>query len=176
MKLLILTGPAGAGKNTIAELAAKKREKCAVIDVDTIRWFLRNPHKAPWEGEEGKTQQFLGVKNACTLAENFLKENCDVIILDVINDETAKLYRELLKNPIGRKNPTISWRQKCLHARREFSQRKLRRNYFGCYKRRNRETLSRTAKKSDRKEKPNNFLASKMPARSPRIFSKKTAT
>ncbi|OGY58854.1 MAG: hypothetical protein A3F24_02475 [Candidatus Colwellbacteria bacterium RIFCSPHIGHO2_12_FULL_44_17] len=98
MKLLILTGPAGAGKNTIAELAAKKREKCAVIDVDTIRWFLRNPHKAPWEGEEGKTQQFLGVKNACTLAENFLKENCDVIILDVINDETAKLYRELLKN------------------------------------------------------------------------------
>ena len=98
MKLLILTGPAGAGKNTIAELAAKKREKCAVIDVDTIRWFLRNPHKAPWEGKEGKAQQLLGVKNACALAENFMKENCDVIILDVINDETAKLYRELLKN------------------------------------------------------------------------------
>lgn len=56
-KVLILTGPAGAGKNTVAHEFAKKREKCAVIDIDLVRWMVLQPHKAPWEGEEGMKQQ-----------------------------------------------------------------------------------------------------------------------
>ena len=93
MSVLILTGPAASRKNTISQILAKKRQECAVIDVDLVRWMYRQPHKAPWEGEEGKIQQKLGVENAILLAKNFLKNNLDVIIIDVIVDETAKLYK-----------------------------------------------------------------------------------
>lgn len=92
----MLTGPAAAGKNTVSQLLAQKRGKCAVIDADMVRWMYRQPHKAPWEGEEGKIQQKLGAENAILLARNFVQNGIDVILLDVIVDDTAKIYREAL--------------------------------------------------------------------------------
>lgn len=74
MSVIILTGPPGAGKNTVAQIIAMGKNKCAVIDVDLVRWMILQPHKAPWEGNAGKNQQMLGVRNACLLAKNFLKE------------------------------------------------------------------------------------------------------
>lgn len=97
MKIIILTGPAGSGKNTVGYALAKKRKKCAVIDVDLVRWMLYQPHKAPWEaGEEGKDQQKLGIINTCILAKNFIQNSCDVIILDVVTNETANIYNDQL--------------------------------------------------------------------------------
>lgn len=97
MYLYILTGPAGAGKNTVASTFAKTRNKCAVIDVDLVRWMIIQPHKAPWEGEEGIKQQKLGVINSCILAKSFIEQGYDVIITDWISNETARLYNEQLK-------------------------------------------------------------------------------
>lgn len=97
MTALILTGPPATGKNTIAALIAKRLSRCAVIDVDMVRWMVLQPHKAPWHGEEGKAQQRLGVQNACLLAESFIRAGFDVIILDVLTDETAHLYKAELK-------------------------------------------------------------------------------
>lgn len=96
MKVLILTGPAGAGKNTVAQIFAKKRERCAIIDVDIVRWMLLQPHRAPWDGEEGGRQQVLGVKNACLLTSNFVQNNSDVVILDVLSKETFRIYKKEL--------------------------------------------------------------------------------
>ncbi len=102
-KVLVLTGPAGAGKNTVAHELAKKREKCAVVDIDLVRWMVLQPHKAPWEGEEGQKQVLLGVKNGLMLAKNFTDEGYDVVILDVISDEIAAIY----KNKLEVLNPKI---------------------------------------------------------------------
>lgn len=96
--ILILTGPPGAGKNTISSVFARHGKKCAVIDVDLIRWIILQPHKAPWEGEEGHKQQLLGVRHACMLAKSLISENYDVLILDVISDETAQIYKGTLKD------------------------------------------------------------------------------
>lgn len=96
MSITILTGPAASGKNTISKILAQKKERCAIIDVDTIRQTYVQPHKAPWDGEEGEAQQLLGVENACLLAMNYSKQNVDVVILDVITDETANLYKKNL--------------------------------------------------------------------------------
>lgn len=96
MGVLILTGPPATGKNTIAAVYARRHERCAVIDVDLVRWMVLQPHKAPWEGEEGRKQQHLGVENACLLARNFLTHDFDVVILDVVSDETVRLYRRAL--------------------------------------------------------------------------------
>ena len=96
MSIIILTGPVASGKNTISKILAEKKERSAVIDVDVVRWMYIHPHKAPWDGEEGKSQQVLGVENACLLAKSFAQNNIDVIILDVITDETANLYKNNL--------------------------------------------------------------------------------
>lgn len=95
--IIILTGPAGVGKSTIAKLVAEKRTRCAVIDVDMVRWMLLEPHAAPWDGEEGIHQQKLGVQNACTLAQQFLKDECYVLIHDVVTNDTLGMYRDILK-------------------------------------------------------------------------------
>lgn len=93
MSTLLLTGPPGAGKNTVAEVLARKRKLCAVIDVDIVRCMVLQPQHAPWDGEEGRRQVALGVRNTCMLANSFRAEGCDVVILDVIDDETFALYQ-----------------------------------------------------------------------------------
>jgi chloramphenicol 3-O-phosphotransferase len=96
MSLIILNGPTGAGKNTIAALVAKMRSHCAIVDFDALRNMFAKPHKAPWQGEEGVSQQLLGVRHACMLAQSFLKHKYDVILLDVLTPETAAIYKEEL--------------------------------------------------------------------------------
>ncbi len=39
----------------------------------------------------------LGALNACALAANFLAEEIDVVITDVLTPDTAAVYRELLR-------------------------------------------------------------------------------
>ena len=70
--------------------------RAAVIDVDDIRRLVIAGHAAPWEGKEGQLQQRIGVENACDLARRFLHGSIDVVLSDVLNHETAALYRHLL--------------------------------------------------------------------------------
>lgn len=96
MGILILTGPPASGKNSIAPHIAKQRNRCAIIDVDQVRWMLVQPHAAPWEGEEGKRQMHFGVENACLLATRFADAGNDVIILDFLWDYTSGIYQDRL--------------------------------------------------------------------------------
>lgn len=94
--ILLLSGPTGAGKNAVARLLAERRERCAVIDFDVVRNMFVKPHRAPWEGEEGRKQNLLGVRQVAKLVAGFAEAGHDVIVLDVLSDETAALYRSLL--------------------------------------------------------------------------------
>lgn len=96
MSVLLLTGPPAAGKHTVAEQIAKQRSHCAVIDVDTLRQMAAYPQVEFWEGEDGPIQHRLGIDNACALAHNFSASNYDVILIDVITDETLWLYKSKL--------------------------------------------------------------------------------
>lgn len=93
-RLLVLNGPTGTGKNTIAGIVAQRRERCAVIDYDDLRNMFRKPHLTPWDGEAGRRQNLLGLEHACALARSFLANGYDCLILDVLSDETATAYRE----------------------------------------------------------------------------------
>ena len=94
--ILILTGPPAAGKSTLGPLIAKRLDRCAVVDVDRVRAMVVQPHIAPWLGEAGMAQLRLGARNACALARSFSAEDYHVVILDVLTDETADIYRTLL--------------------------------------------------------------------------------
>lgn len=91
--ILIITGPPAAGKSTVGPLIAKSLERCAVIDVDLVRLMLAKPHVPPWLGNEGQAQLRLGAENGCLLARNFAEDGCDVVLLDVLTNETAQIYR-----------------------------------------------------------------------------------
>jgi len=54
------------------------------------------PHRAPWEGQEGQEQQNLSLTNACMLVRNFAAANYDVALLDVLSDATAERYHAQL--------------------------------------------------------------------------------
>jgi predicted kinase len=96
MSIVVLTGAPGAGKSTIARAVAPLRRRCSVIEVDDVRQMLVQPHAAPWAGAEGLRQQKLGVSNAAQLAIGFADDGADVVIADVVNNETAGLYRRTL--------------------------------------------------------------------------------
>ncbi|MEU6721607.1 hypothetical protein ABZ897_60080 [Nonomuraea sp. NPDC046802] len=96
MRALILTGPPAVGKSTIGRFVAQDRPCAAFIDVDDVRHLVVSGHAAPWDGLEGLRQQQLGVVNACALARNFLDGDVDVVIVDVLTDSTAELYRARL--------------------------------------------------------------------------------
>jgi len=94
--ILILTGPPAAGKSTIGPQIAQQLERCAVIDVDWLRRMVMQPHIAPWRGAAGLAQLRLGAQNACAVARNCVAAGFAVVILDVLTDETAQLYRTAL--------------------------------------------------------------------------------
>jgi chloramphenicol 3-O-phosphotransferase len=98
-KILVLTGAVAAGKSVIAHRYALAHERCADIDVDLLRWMLRQPHQASWDEQEVKQnypQHRLGVKHACMLAKSFVDEGYNVVITDVVLPELLNEYRQNL--------------------------------------------------------------------------------
>jgi chloramphenicol 3-O-phosphotransferase len=98
-QILILTGPPGAGKSSVAEALADRYDRVAHVDVDTLRHFItptgyRSPGKPGFE-----RQQALAIRNACDLARNFMAERFAVIIDDVVGGrEQLERYMEGLKD------------------------------------------------------------------------------
>jgi hypothetical protein len=93
---LLLTGGPGAGKSATALRLVEPLRRAAVIDVDDIRHLVIAGHAAPWDGNEGHLQQRIGVENACDLARRYLHWSINVVLSDVVNHETAALFRSLL--------------------------------------------------------------------------------
>lgn len=94
--ILLISGPTGAGKNTVAEELGKQMDSVAVIDFDAIRSMFTKPHHTPWDGEAGERQNDLTIDLVCQIADAMAKDGRTPIILDVVNNESAKLYREKL--------------------------------------------------------------------------------
>jgi predicted kinase len=96
----MLTGGPAAGKSTTGRLLAQTRPRAALIDVDDVRQFIVSGAAAPWEGDEGRRQQHLGVENACGLTRRFLEAEVDVVIADVLTPDTAEIYSTLLPDVV----------------------------------------------------------------------------
>jgi adenylate kinase family enzyme len=98
-QILILTGPPGAGKSSVATALADRYDRVAHIPVDGLRHFVTpTGYRAP--GKPGfERQQALAIRNACALARNFMDEHFAVIIDDIVpGHEQLDLYLEGLKD------------------------------------------------------------------------------
>lgn len=100
MRVLVLTGPPAVGKTSVGRLLAGTRRRGALVDIDDVRHMVVAGHAAPWDGDEGRRQQRLGVVNGCAVAGTFTANGIDVVIVDVLTDQTAGLYRQLLRDPL----------------------------------------------------------------------------
>jgi 2-phosphoglycerate kinase len=77
-RIILLFGPSGTGKTTLARLLAGSLPRCACIEIDVLRYMIvgglvahsagSSPSQAP---EEYRRQCWLGVTNAVRLAEGF---------------------------------------------------------------------------------------------------------
>jgi chloramphenicol 3-O-phosphotransferase len=87
--VLILTGPPGAGKSSVAAALAERYDRVAHIDVDTLRHFI-TPTGYIEAGHPGSEhQRALATRNAAALARNFLEDRFGVIIDDVVIEKAA---------------------------------------------------------------------------------------
>jgi hypothetical protein len=84
-EVLILTGPHGAGKTSVAQALAERYDRVAHIDVAVLRDFVAPTGRGPSETRD--RLHALGRRNACALALNFLSERIAVIIDDVVITE-----------------------------------------------------------------------------------------
>lgn len=98
-EVLILTGPPGAGKTTSAAALAERYDRVAIIPVDALDEFIApTGHVQPWGPPEAwARQRRLDIRNACSLALNFLEARFAVIIDDTVIGQTELLqYVEAL--------------------------------------------------------------------------------
>ena len=90
--LLLLAGPAGAGKSTLAERWCATRTVAAHVEVDAVRDLLRQGRVDPRDVHhpEQAGQWFAAVRAACALARSLLESGIDVVVDDVFVDPVKR--------------------------------------------------------------------------------------
>ena len=95
----LITGPAGGGKTSVSNALAKRFERSAVIEVDTIQAMIKSGHVKPWPyTDEVSLQLFLSAKNACDIANNLLEKDFNVIIADAVGKTQLEQYSNFFKD------------------------------------------------------------------------------
>ncbi len=95
----LITGPAGSGKSSVSKALAKKFERSAVIEVDTLRGMIKGGYVRPWpHTEEVDLQLSLSAKNACDMANNLLEKGFSVFIDDVVGRKLLEQYSNFFKD------------------------------------------------------------------------------
>jgi adenylate kinase family enzyme len=94
--LIILSGPPGVGKSTVAEALALKFPQSAQFSTDTIRQFIKGGNIAPWEtGEAANKQMKLGDDIVQDIIKRYLDNNYVVILDGIYNDQDIQKYKGL---------------------------------------------------------------------------------
>lgn len=93
LQFILIFGPSGGGKSTLACLLAGRLPRCACIEVDVLRYMVVGglvassggtpPSEAP---EEYSRQCWLGVANAVRLAQGFAGEGFSSVIEGLEDD------------------------------------------------------------------------------------------
>jgi predicted kinase len=96
VRVLLVTGPSGAGKTeTTVAFASSRREPCAVVNQDLVRTFVKAGHVRPdtdW-GPEAERQWQLSRAICIDAMRRYLDEGFDVVIDTFAPGDDAELWR-----------------------------------------------------------------------------------
>jgi adenylate kinase family enzyme len=97
-QVLILTGPPGAGKTTVAEALIERYDRMILVSVDDLRHWVKAGYRHPWAGDAQAAEQLaMAIDNACALAHTSISYRYSVVIDDVVLPESAERYQERLQ-------------------------------------------------------------------------------
>jgi adenylate kinase family enzyme len=100
--LIILTGPPGAGKSTIAKLLANKFSRSVHFSTDTIRHFIVGGNCAPWDtSNEAKKQHKLSEEIAQLIISKFIQNKYVVILDGIYQDKDFIKFRKKYSKVLG---------------------------------------------------------------------------
>ena len=96
-QVIVITGPAGAGKSSVAQAICERFDRMLHIEVDTLRHWVVAGYRHPWAGDaQAAEQRLLATRNASAVARESVAMRYAAIIDDVVTSGVAEQYREAL--------------------------------------------------------------------------------
>ena len=102
-QIILLSGPPGAGKTSVAEALCERFDRMLLVEVDDLRHMVRAGYRHPWVADHQATEQLeLGARNAAAVALQSVAMRYSVVVADVITTQAAEWYRDALSHSPAR--------------------------------------------------------------------------
>ena len=96
-QVIIVSGPAGAGKSSVAQAICERFDRMLHIEVDTLRHWVKAGYRHPWAGDrQADEQRLLATRNAAAVARESVALRYAAVIDDVVLTTAVEQYRSAL--------------------------------------------------------------------------------